>query len=196
MRIGLVFAFLSMLPSAAQAGELVRAPDEAAKAFAERVLKVSPDNDDHAIEATWNGQRCIFVDYVRSGKGGDDERNVALLYPIAPQHYREIDVTVGEQEGGVPDIAAIGFAKGRDAREKLIVLLSWNQQHYDVSGTLYEVRLFDAPKPNEPVLAYLAPLSHHFDSHTCDCDWRNGRSDRYPFKTIAAIKKELARIGF
>lgn len=183
-------------PSNAQANALVRAQNENTVAFAQRVLKLTGDDDTHVTQATWNARNYLFVDYVRTADG-EAVRDLVALEEVGDHHYRKIYVTTGEEEGGTPDVEAIGFADERNgAGRKLIVLLAWNQQHYDVTGTLYEVRIFEGAAPSQSKLTYLSKVSHHFDVHSCDCDWRGGKSQRYPYRTIAAIKAELSRIGF
>jgi hypothetical protein len=171
---------------------LVRLPNESPAAFATRALSIPSDADMHVTAADWNGRSTLFVDYV----SGND-RDVAALEKEADGSYRKIDVTTGEEEGGTATVAAIGFATSKkDNVQALIVLLSWPVQHADVDGTLYEVRIFDDAKPGQSKLIYLAGASHHFDADSCDCDRSDGKPTHYRFKTIAAIKQELRKIGF
>ncbi|HWA61303.1 MAG TPA: hypothetical protein VG939_08005 [Caulobacteraceae bacterium] len=163
-------------------------------ALAKRLLRFGDDADPHVTAATWNGVRTLFVDYETAGE--DPERAVVAIQPRADGEPRTIQVTVGEQEGGAPDIVAIGFANAdRDAAKELIVILAWPQvQHYDVSGTLYEVRIFDDAKPGGRALRLL-DVSRRFGSE-CDCSWRDGSSKRFRYKTIAAVKAGLKRLGY
>jgi hypothetical protein len=72
--------------------------------------------------------------------------------------------------------------------------------HAVISGTLYEVRLFAPPGPDQDQLTPMK-ISAHFDSG-CECDHDDGGpNDRtyqthFRFKTIAAVKAELRRMGF
>jgi hypothetical protein len=142
---GLVLA-LASLCAGARAQTLDRAPGENDLAFATRALRLPKDADPHTTLATWNGAPTLFVDYTTAE--AEPERPLVALQRRPNGGYRAIDVTVGEQEGGTPDVLAIGFANAdRDADRELIVILAWSQVHYDFSGTLYEVRLFDAPSP-------------------------------------------------
>jgi hypothetical protein len=176
----------------AAAAGLVRAPNESPVAFAARALSIPSDADTHVVAADWNGRSTLFVDYV----SGND-RDVVALEKVADGSYRRIDVTTGEEEGGTATLEAFGFAPSKkDNTQKLIVLLSWPVQHADVNGTLYEVRVFDDAKPGQSKLTYLADASHHFDTDACDCDRSDGKPTHYRFKTIAAIKQELRKIGF
>jgi hypothetical protein len=188
--LGLVLACASSL---AHAQDFARAPGEGDLAFATRVLRLTPDCDAHVTAATWNGVATLFVDYQTSGD--DPERPLVALQRGPSGAYRAIRVTVGEQEGGTPDIAALGFANaGGGPAKDLIVILAWPQRHADVEGTLYEVRIFDDPKPGQTALT-LSKVSQKFGSE-CDCDRRDGASEHAPFKTIAAVKAELKRLGY
>jgi len=175
------------------AEDVSRGPGETDLAFAERVLHLADDADAHVTAADWNGVASLFVDY-KTGDA-DPERPLVVLQRQASGGYRTIQVTVGEQEGGTPDVVAVGFANAdRDPAKELIVILTWAQEHYDVSGTFYEVRIFDDPKPGQAALSLLR-VSQKLGSE-CDCTWRNGRSKHYRFKTIAAVKAELRRLGY
>ena len=175
---------------ALSAAAALPAPEDSKRIVA-RVLHINWDDDEeHVVAANWNGHPYLFVDYLKG-----EERRVVALEKIGGD-YRLIAVTTGEEEGGTPDVA-IGFANAdRDAAKELIVLLSWPVQHYDVSGTLYEVRIFDDLNSKRPELAYLPLPSRHFAGHTCDCGWREGKVDHYKFKTIGTVKAELRRMGF
>ncbi len=179
--------------ASAQAEDFTRAAGENDQAFAMRVLQLSPNADPHTTAATWNGVATLFVDYTTTAD--DPERPLVAFQQQPNGHYRAIQVTLGEQEGGTPDVAAIGFAHASHHPTKdLIVILAWRQQHYDFAGTLYEVRIFGASKPEQTTLTPLK-ISDHFGSG-CDCGWRDGTQKHFHFKTIAAVKAELKRLGY
>lgn len=192
LSLGLIL-LLGFAFSAARAQDFRRAPGETDLAFAKRVLRLSDDSDPHATTAVWNGLSTTFVDYQTPGENG--ERPLVALRLTPAGVYREIAVTTGEQEGGVPDIAAIGFTGAEhDPARKLIVILAWAQRHYDFEGTLYEVRIFDAPSPVQTSLT-LSKVSEKFGMG-CDCGSRDGKTTSFRFKTIAAVKAELKRLGY
>jgi hypothetical protein len=61
----------------------------------------------------------------------------------------------------------------------------------------YEVRLFDDLQSEKAEkLTYLKAISDHFNQNTCDCVRRDGKTEHYRFKTVAAIKQELKRMGY
>ncbi|MEI9993257.1 MAG: hypothetical protein WDM91_01570 [Rhizomicrobium sp.] len=172
-----------------------RGPAETALQFAERVLAVAPDAEPDALEARWNGRPVIFASYMHPSGQDSTDRLVVMLDKAADGSYRKIDVTTGEEEGGAARVEAIGFANAdRDPAQELIVILSWNTEHYDVSGTFYEVRIFDDAAVRGQ-LTYLKAVSAHFGGD-CDCTWRDGKTKHFRFKTIAAVKAELKRMGF
>lgn len=190
--IGPLLAF-ACLSASASAQTLDRAPGENDASFATRVLGLPKEAEPHTTLAAWNGVPTLFVDY-KTGDA-DPERPLVALQRMAAGGYRTIQVTLGEQEGGTPDILAIGFANAdRDPDKELIIILAWPQVHYDFSGTLYEVRLFDAPKPGQAELTLLS-VSRKFGMG-CECGRRDGPDEHYRFKTVAAVKAELKRLGY
>lgn len=139
------------------------------------------------MAASWNGAPTIFADYVR---GADSESPERLLFALqqGPQGtYRKFLVTVGETEGGEPDFEAISFANAdHDPAKELIVILAWNEVHRGACSPIYEVRIFDDPRPGETALRQL-PVSKHF-GEGCIVNFR--------FRTVASVKRELARLGY
>lgn len=185
-------------PVRAQVPPFDRAPGETALAFAERALVlVGGDEETHVVEARWNGRPAVFADFTQRGADGDDERALVALMRRPDGLYDRALVTIGEQEGGEPEVIAIGFANAdRDSADELAVMLRWPVQHLDVSGSLYEVRIFDDLKPGQARPAFLKSVSDRFAAHACDCGWSDGRRETYGFKTMALVKRELKRLGY
>lgn len=175
------------------------APGEAPAHFAARILDQS-EGDLNIVDAAWNTRRTIFTDYQRIEREKDYNVTYRELFALVQQpagDWRKIAVTTGEEEGGEAEVAAVGFANAdRDADRELIVILKWPQQHYDYSGAFYEVRLFDTPAAGKPALAYLEGVSKKFGGVGCECSSREGGDTHYRFKTIAAVKQELKRLGY
>jgi hypothetical protein len=158
-------------------------------AFAVRMLRLG-DSDAHVLATTWNGVRTLFVDYVQGADTEAPERPLVALEETAPGKFRKLAVTVGETEGGEPDIAAIGFANAdRDPAKELIVILAWRQYHATACGPIYEVRIFDDPDPGGKALRQL-PISKHFGEGCAD------KPERFRFTTISAVRAELSRLGY
>lgn len=187
----LAAALLSAAAGGVRAQDVSRGPGEIDQAFARRALHLSADTEMHVLSAAWNGMPTLFVDYVNA----DGERPLVALQREPSGAYRKLTVTLGEQEGATPDVKAIGFANAdKDPAKELIVILGWDQEHADVSGTLYEVRIFDDAKPGQTALTQLK-ISDQFGSE-CDCDWKDGTHKRFRYKTVAAVKAELERMGY
>jgi hypothetical protein len=169
-----------------------RLPGEDDLAFAARALRLPKASEPKVTAALWNGRQTLFVEYLTPDQ--EPERPLVALLPDGAG-YRSVQVTIGEQEGGTPDIAAIGFANAdRDPVRELIVILAWQVNHYDVGGTAYEVRIFDDAKPGE---AMLTPLNVDKDfAYGCACGWRDGREQDYRYKTIASVKARLRALGY
>jgi hypothetical protein len=197
----LACVLLLSLPQAAAAASQ-RAPGEGAQAFAQRVLKGTLEPED-ILETRWNGESVIFASRVvtqappENPKLQEEDRILVALRAMPDGTTQKIDVTTGEEEGGTAQIKAIGFANAdKDPAQELIVVLGWDVQHADVAGTLYEVRIFDdIQSPAQTRLTYLKTVSEHFNTDTCDCSRDDGKPEHFRFKTIAAIKAELKRMG-
>jgi hypothetical protein len=162
------------------------------EAAATRFLGVDPTNA-NTTQAKWNGRNAAFVDYLTGAD--EDELKVFVVYNESGRLH-SAKVTTGEQDCCVAEVAAIGFANAdRDAAKELIVILRRPIFNYDVGGSLYEVRVFDDLKVGQASLTPLLKISTRFGS-ACDCQWRDGTTKRYKFKTIAAVQKELRRLGY
>jgi len=176
-------------PVATAPQHLAKLPGEADAAFAARVLMVR-DADVHTLAATWNGARTLFVNFERGGDTESPERPLIALEETAPGTFRKLLVTIGETEGGSPDIEAIGFANAdRDPANELIVIFAWRQNHYSACGPIYEVRIIDDPDPAGTNLRQL-PISKHFGVGCVE------KPQRYRYTTIGAVKGELNRLGY
>jgi hypothetical protein len=186
--------------AAASAQDFVRRPDEPDLAFAERVLSLTADNDPHVVATVWNGAPALIVDFTAT-TGDETDRPVVALMRQPDGRYRLVHVTVGEEEGGTASVAAVGFAAAAHGGGKaMIVILAWDVQHAIVNGTLYEVRLFAAPRPRQSELTPMA-ISRRFGVG-CECAHTDGSVERpdyathFRFQTIAAVKAELKRMGY
>ncbi|WP_420144014.1 hypothetical protein [Sphingobium sp.] len=144
--------------------------------------------------ARWNGRPFVFADYL-TGKPGQEERQLVML--DARMEQPPVSVTVGEQEGGAPRILAIGFANAdRDHARELIAIMAWDIRHYDVSGTMYDIRILDDWKPGQHALSPMPSAERLFDQFGCDCGRRDGDDSTADIKTIAAVKQRLKRAGY
>lgn len=143
----------------------------------------------------WNRNPVVFVHYL-TASSDETQRLLYVVHRDARGDLRQTRVTAIDEDGGLPEIAAIGFANAdRDPARELIVIETWSQQHYDYGGAFYEVRLFDDLKPGQLALIPLDRVSKRF-RFGCECTWRNGKAEQYRFKTIPAEQRELRPMGF
>lgn len=152
--------------------------------------------------AEWNGRAVLFADYSRPMNNAPPEapdlteRPVVALWRTANGGFERADVTLGEQSGGEPQVAAIGFANAdSDTADELIVMLTWDVRHYDVSGTLYGIVILDDAKPGQTALVELREFRRRFED-ACDCERRDEPPSRARFRTIGDVKAELRRLGY
>jgi hypothetical protein len=84
----------------------------------------------------------------------------------------------------------------KDKEREIIVLTSWQQQHVEVSGTLYSTFIYDAPtlSPSQKRLTFYKALSEKldggFDGHT------EGTQVKAKYKTVASIRSGLEQMGY
>lgn len=179
------------------------ASPESDRELALRALQLPADIDTlNLTPAKWNGRSVLFADYSRPMKDAPpedpdlSERPVVALWRAANGSFERADVTLGEHSGGEPQVAAIGFANADfDPADELIVMLTWDIRHYDVSGTMYGVVIVDDAKPGQTALVELSDLRRHFED-ACDCEHRDGPPSRAQFTTISDVKAELKRLGY
>jgi hypothetical protein len=186
----LMSRMIVILAAATLAGSAASAP-----LVSEAVKLVGADRvNTHTLETFWNGRRTVFVDYL-NGPSGEADR---LLYAVQQQgeHLRAAKVTVGEQNGGDADLAAIGFVNAdHDGAKELAVIMKWDVNHATVGGTFYQVQLLDDWKDGRGSLKPLTRLTAHFGSD-CDCTRDDGTTTHFRFKTMAAVRHELRRLGY
>lgn len=117
-----------------------------------------------------------------------------LWLPEGDHNYREIRIGKIYQEGGMSHILAIFFANAdQDAERELAVLIKWPQRHYDYDGAFYGAKLFDYDA-TQYQFTYLSKLSNQFNG--CECRFRDGRVETAKYKTAAAIRNKLKKMGF
>lgn len=197
----LLFTFLLWVPFS-YGEEVKRLENETVENFARR--NGPPQSQlAHAVIETeaWGHQQTVIAFYaieVKDKYGTHGQVDGYLFLPLSPGTYQKILIENFEPEGGDPRIEAAFFANAdRDAAKELIVICSWPQQHYDVSGTLYGTFVFDDLRPgtNPTKLSFLEAVSQKV-SGSCDCTDRNGKKRTSKYKTAISVKTGLKKLGF
>jgi hypothetical protein len=197
----LLFTFSLCVPFA-NGQEVKRIENEALETFAKR--NGPPQSElAHAVIETeaWDNQKTVIAFYVIEVKdkyGTHGQVDGYLFRALSPNTYQKILIEKFEPEGGDPKIEAAFFANAdKDAAKELIVICSWPQQHYDVSGTLYGTFIFDDLRSGATPtkLNFLEGVSNKV-SGGCDCTYRNGNRKTSKYKTAASVKLALKRLGF
>jgi hypothetical protein len=148
---------------------------------------------------TWDSTAKAIIAFY----GYDDPKDVNtgfnkmfghLYLPMGKDYYRDIVFGPIEEDGGYPEIISVFFANAdKDKAKELIVLCKYNVQHYDVSGAFYGTFIFDNPS-GETELTYFKKLSEQFGG--CECYWRDGETKTAKYKTAAAVKGGLLKMGY
>jgi len=129
------------------------------------------------------------------------EENFQIGYLYIPtdnynNNYQRIPLDIIGTEGGEPVIENIFFSNiDNDNDKEIIVLSSFNQAHYDISGTLYTSNFYDYKKniSLEKRIETVEILNNHFIE--CNCVWSDGTTNKAKFINEAAINKELKKFN-
>lgn len=173
------------------------------------ITRLKPDNasiTNKIIETKWNNQPVIIAFYDQLYKlpkesdpdQQDYHRIIGILFvENSKNNYNRYIIDTIDTEGGDPKIESIFFANcDKDKSKELLLIVSWNQVHYEVEGILYDTLVFDniLPPPNKNLMA-LEKINKKFEEE-CECSWSDGTSKVAKFKSAAAVKKELVRLGY
>jgi hypothetical protein len=132
-----------------------------------------------------------------AGNGSASSPNVQLFLFVPGQSdaYERVLIDTYEQEGADPNIESLFFAgTDKTSDKKLFVIVSWDQNHATVKGTLYQTFIYAlTPKSSGVQPQYLKSLSDKL-SGGCDC-WRSdGPAGKAKYKTAAEVKAGLFKI--
>lgn len=183
--------------------EVRRLEGETLENFAKRNGPPQSELTHTVIETeAWNRQKTIIAFYIVKVelKDGTSTTQVdGYLFVLrSPDTYEKILIKHFEEEGDTPTIEAVFFANAdKDKAQELIVICSWLQRHYDVSGTLYGTFVFDDLRPgaHPTELSFLEGISERV-SGDCECEWRDGKRKTSKYKTAASVKAGLKKLGF
>lgn len=202
LHFGLILiAFLLGAPISS-AEEVKRFENETPENFARRNSPPQSELSHSVIETeVWGHKKTVIAFYDSEFKSSDQTYQRVLGYIFLPQGentYQKILIESFEPEGGAPKIEAVFFANAdRDKSKELIVICSWPQVHYDVSGTLYGTFVFDdlRTNTNQTKLSFLESISRRV-SGDCECEWRDGKKKTSRYKTAASVRAGLRKLGF
>lgn len=197
-----LLAFFLWIPFS-YAEEVRRLENETLEEFAKRNGPPQSELAHTVIETeAWGKQKTVIAFYLVKVKLKDGtpatQVDGYLFMPKSTDRYEKILIKNFEEEGETPKIEAVFFANAdQDKAQELIVICSWLQRHYDVSGTLYSTFVFDDLRPgtNPARLSFLEGVSERV-SGGCECEWRDGRKRISKYKTAASVKAGLKKLGF
>jgi len=176
--------------------EVKRLENETPENFAKRNGLPQSEFAHTVIETVaWGKQKTILAFY----KDEPNEQVIGYVFlPKSLNTYEKILIKNFEPEGDTPKIEAVFFANAdKDKAQELVVICSWQQRHYDVSGTLYGTFVFDDVRPgaNPAKLSFLEKISNKV-SGGCDCSYRDGTKGTKKFRTARQVRAGLKRLGF
>lgn len=185
------------------AEEVRRLENETLEDFARRTGPPQAELTHTVIETeAWGKQKTVMAFYIVEIKLKDATPTTQvegyLFMPKSTDTYEKILIKNFEEESDTPKIEAVFFANAdKDKAKELVVICSWLQRHYDVSGTLYSTFVFDDLRPGTaPIkLRFLEGVSERV-SGGCECEWRGGKRKTSKYKTAASVKAGLKKLGF
>jgi hypothetical protein len=178
-----------------------RAKDESATDFARRLAPETGEMVGDVLETEAFGtKRAVIAFYKLDFKAKYDYTEVHgyLYMPRTGDEYDKVLIDKFEEEGDTPKIESVFFANAdKDAAKEMVVICSWRQQHYDVSGTLYATYIFDDISGNKspPRLMHLKKVSEKV-SGGCDCSHRDRTRPNKSFETAGQVRLGLKKLGY
>ncbi|MEO6736367.1 MAG: hypothetical protein ABIM97_08370 [Ginsengibacter sp.] len=194
------------LTSLLYAQQIKRLEGETTDQFAGRLKPDSSELTHKVIDTKWNSTSVIIAFYQETYKlpkqnDPDQQDYLRIVGTIFIQSdsnsYEKFPIDIFDSEGGNPVIESVFFANAdNDNKKELIIIVSWNQVHYDVGGILYNTFIYDnLINAGQTNLSPMKDLSEKLDGG-CDCSWRDGTSRKAKYKTASDIKKGLTKLGF
>ena len=185
----------------AAAHVVTRNKSESAGDFAVRYAPKGGELVGKVVEtAAFGAKHAVIAFYKLDFKAKSDYTEVHgyLFMPQAGDEYEKILINKFEAEGATPEIETVFFANAdKDAARELVVICSWRQDHYDVSGKLFATYIFDdvAGVKAPERLKYLKKISENV-SGGCDCNYRDHSKADKRFETAAQVKTGLMKLGY
>jgi hypothetical protein len=148
MRTFGVFLIFNLLASSAWAESVEKNSGESFQQFVTRFAPKNGVITHNIIEASeWNLQTPAVIAFYEHPPAPEDVTEVTLtgyvFVPISATRYEKILIDGYGTEGGDPQIKGIFFASTDKTKDKkLIVIVSWEQNHAILQGTLYETYIY------------------------------------------------------
>lgn len=198
-----IFCFcIYLLPIAANASTVERQQGEDLTSFVTRQSPVGAEVTHKPLETSeWKFQDSVILAFYEFSPATNDNTGatkiVGFAYiPIGNSKYEKIEIDTYESEGGNPRVETVFFASTDKTKDKsLILIVSWEQNHATVQGTLYHTFVYACPNssPLPQKLIYLQSISETL-SGGCECWSDNEPPRKAKFKTAADIKAALKRL--
>jgi hypothetical protein len=197
----IVFVILFLLTPAACASGVNRIENEPAESFAKRHGPPQTKLVHQVIETSkWGGKsKAIIAFYEQEFEESDQtyRRIVSYIYvPETENRFRKVLIDAFKPEGGDPEIESVFFFNpGGKNQNKLVIICSWPQIHYDFRGKLYATFVYEAPQTNtkNDRLKFEDSISKQLYGG-CECEWRDGKKTTAKYKTAEEIKAALRTI--
>jgi hypothetical protein len=144
----------------------------------------------------WGGIYTAIVAFYEELPANDDLTGSTTIQAVvylgdAQNHFNKVVFDVYGAEGGNPKIESVFLAKGKQHKQALVVMVSWDVNHAGVHGTLYKTFIYERPiSANVENLLFMETLSHKL-SGGCDCDYGNGSTQIVHYKTAKQVAKAL-----
>ena len=197
--LGLAVAFH---PRIARSEPVDRKPSESDDDFMARVIGRSAELAQKVVRSTeFDGRRLTLIGFVnfkdetKDHSHGGDSLVGHLLMQASSNHYEHITFPSCGEEGGAPELMAVFFARtAKGAGRDLAAMCKWESQGVCYAAEFYRV----STKGSRTVVEALSDLNKNFE--TCDEVGVNKKGEwvrtrRAEFKTVAEVKKRLAKMG-
>lgn len=206
MKYFLLLSFLLLAAVSSYCQFEIQNENETAEQFATRMMPENSILVHKVLSVRWNSIPAIIAFYEQAYKlskedDPDQEEYARVIAEIflntESNHYKKIIIDTFDTEGSKPVIESAFFANAdKDSKKELIIIVSWQQQHRDVSGILYATYIYDdAIKDSQMKLTFMERISEKL-SGGCECEWSNGASKKAKYKNATEIKTALRHPGY
>ena len=187
--------------------QFTRLKDESTENFIERVKpKKNYEISGKIVETKkWNtNENLIFAFYLvktinNSNKEAFEETFLEgyIFEQISENEYKRIFIDSYGQEGADAEIETIFFSNAdKDKSKELIILCSWNQsRHYGISGSLYQVYVYDEIGVKSKELKKIDKFEKIFGTEFNGTD-DSGEKHKAKYMNAKQIKEKLKNLGY